>query len=466
MSIKNYILVAMMVVLGRNAQAQNLPPYIIKIDANSTVVSLTDGQLLQRGAVVRFKVNRAELPQGDKGYAELVNAVQNVSKNFDICRMLVIRGSASPEGSYQNNVSLAHRRAKALAESLSPYISIPDSLIEERYVNEDYEGLRQLLSASDAPYKNRVIAVIDKYKGNAQRTKQALRSLSQGRVWRALLTDYFPQLRASRVVLFVSEKKQPVPKEIPVIAEPTPKADSLSLAPITTKADSATVNEEPKTEVAENIKKETSHVPWLNIKTNVLYDLALFIPQYGYAPTPNISVEYLPSGGHITPVAELMWSGWRSDSRSKTWIVRNILLEGRYYIKGESGAERRAKGLKSECFTGHYFSVYGNMGKYDLQVSKTKGWLGDKFSNNYGFGLGWGYVRRFKEGSRWKWEVNAALGYLHSDYDSYHAAEDWAEPGNTYFDWHENPADYHRYGRHLNYFGITRLGVSLSVDLF
>lgn len=267
-----------MVVLGRNAQAQNLPPYIIKIDANSTVVSLTDGQLLQRGAVVRFKVNRAELPQGDKGYAELVNAVQNVSKNFDICRMLVIRGSASPEGSYQNNVSLAHRRAKALAESLSPYISIPDSLIEERYVNEDYEGLRQLLSASDAPYKNRVIAVIDKYKGNAQRTKQALRSLSQGRVWRALLTDYFPQLRASRVVLFVSEKKQPVPKEIPVIAEPTPKADSLSLAPITTKADSATVNEEPKTEVAENIKKETSHVPWLNIKTNVLYDLALFIP--------------------------------------------------------------------------------------------------------------------------------------------------------------------------------------------
>ena len=465
MSIKNYILVAVMVVLGRNVQAQNLPPYIIKVDADSAVVRLSDGQLLQRGAIVRFKVNRAEIPQGDKGYSELVEAVKDASKRFDICRMLIIRGSASPEGSYRNNASLAHRRAKALAQSLSPYIAIPDSLVEERYVNEDYDGLRQLLSASDAPYKNRVIAVIDKYKSNPQRTKQALRSLSQGRVWRALLTNYFPQLRASRVVLFVSEKKQAVPTETPVVVEPAPKADTISVVPIIP-TDSAIVNEEPKAEIAETIKEETNHLPWLNIKTNVLYDLALFVPQYGYAPTPNISVEYLPSGGHITPIAELMWSGWRSDNRNKTWIIRNILLEGRYYIKGESGEERRAKGLKSECFTGHYFSVYGNMGKYDIQVSNTKGWLGDKFSKNYGFGLGWGYVKRFKEGSRWKWEVNAALGYLHSDYDSYHAAEDWAESGNTYFDWHENPADYHRYGRHLNYFGITRLGVSLSVDLF
>lgn len=456
---------AVMVVLGRNVKAQNLPPYIINIDADSTIANLSDRQLLQRGAVVKFKVNRAEIPQGDKDYSELVEAVKGVGKRFDICRLLVIRGSASPEGSYQNNVSLAHRRAKALALSLSSYIAIPDSLVEERYVNEDYEGLRQLLSTSDAPYKNRVIAAIDKYKGNPQRTKQALRSLSQGRVWRALLTNYFPQLRASRVVLFVSEKKQTVPKEISIVGEPTPKADSVLVAPITA-TDSASITEEPKAEITETIMKETRHLPWLNIKTNVLYDLALFIPQYGYAPTSNISVEYLPSGGHITPVVELMWSGWRSDSRGKTWIVRDILLEGRYYLKGESREERRAKGLKSECFTGHYFSVYGNMGKYDLQVSKTKGWLSDKFSKNYGFGLGWGYVKRFKEGSRWKWEVNAALGYLHSDYDSYHAAEDWAEPDNFYFNWHENPADYHRYGRHLNYFGITRLGVSLSVDLF
>lgn len=194
--------------------------------------------------------------------------------------------------------------------------------------------------------------------------------------------------------------------------------------------------------------------PCLNVKTNILYDLALLIPQYGYAPTPNISLEYLPKSGHITPMVELTWAPWRNDSRSKTWIVHNLLLEGRYYIHS------------TDLYVGHYMSAYANVGAYDIQFNKSKAWLSDKWSKNYGFGIGWGYVKRFQENSRWKWEVNAALGYLHSSYDGYHDAESWADKDKNYFDWHENPSDYRRYQNHLNYWGLTRFGFSISYDLF
>lgn len=198
----------------------------------------------------------------------------------------------------------------------------------------------------------------------------------------------------------------------------------------------------------------------LNVKTNILYDFALFIPQYGYAPTPNISLEYLPKAGHITPVVELTWAPWRNNRRSKAWIIHNLLLEGRYYVKGSEFEHRFNR------FIGHYFSVYANMGAYDIQFDENKAWLSDKWNKNYGFGMGWGYVKRFREASRWKWEVNASLGYLHSSYDGYHKGESWADQDKTYFDWHENPADYRRYQNHLNYWGLTRVGFSISYDLF
>ena len=203
----------------------------------------------------------------------------------------------------------------------------------------------------------------------------------------------------------------------------------------------------------------------------------MVVPQYGWAPVPNLSLEYFPNRGHLTPVLEVDWSDWRSDLRNKTWIVFNVLLEGRYYIRGVDTSKSKGRGVQNpNNYTGHYFAAYANMGTYDIQFSKTKGWLSDKWGKTFGFGIGWGYVKRFPchysqftktiQPSRWKWEVNAALGYLHSGYDGYHGAEPWADKDNFYFDWHENPADYHRYRNHLNYWGVTRVGFSISYDLF
>ena len=443
--------------------------FIITLPADSARMSLSDSELWEKSAVVRFPVGSAYIPYSDPGFRNVVKEVEKLKDGYEVCCLLVIRGSASPEGGVKNNTRLAHQRAKALVKVLSKYIPLPDSLVEERYINEDYAGLRRLMEEKPTAYSQQVLSILKKYKDQDAQAKQALQRLNGGKTWRLLLRDYFPELRASRLVLFVS-KKGSIPLGVPAdIAGGTKvPADLQSAGKQAVTNEQATMDTTlvssvdtadcksaapPTGQDSLQVEARPSAHPSLNIKTNVLYDLALFVPQFGYAPTPNLAIEYLPKSGHITPVLELTWSPWRNDNRSKTWIIHNFLLEGRYYIIGDA-------------FTGHYIAAYTNLGTYDLQFNSTKAYLADKWGKTYGFGLGWGYVKRFASESRWKWEVNAALGFLHSDYDKYHDAESWAEPGNTYFNWHENPADYRRYKNHLNYWGVTRLGFSISYDLF
>ena len=454
-----------------NVDTQNSSGFIVSLPADSAWKPLTDEQLWQRAAVVKFPVGSAYIPYSDPGFRRVVKAVESIKDSCVVSRLLVIRGSASPEGGYQNNSRLAHLRARALVKVLSKYISLPDSLVEERYITEDYQGLKRLLADKPNNYSRQVSDIIDRYQGDVAKTKQALQRLDGGKVWRQLLRDYFPDLRASRIVLFVSKKNAPLGVPADLQSDGKQRASENVDTTLVSSVDTADCKsaEPPSGQDSLQAAVTPSGHPGLNIKTNVLYDFALFIPQYGYAPTPNLSIEYLPKSGHITPVVELTWSPWRSDSRSKTWIIHNLLLEGRYYFRSE---ERRVKSEESDGkqrttnYTGHYIAIYANTGAYDIQFCGTKGWLSDKWSKNYGFGLGWGYVKRFTDTSRWKWEVNAALGYLHSSYDGYHDAEGWAEPGNTYYNWHENPLDYRRYKNHLNYWGLTRLGFSISYDLF
>lgn len=387
-------------------------------------------------------------------------------RGYALCRLLVIRGSASPDGNYRSNELLAHRRARTLEDSLSLYISVADSLVEERYMAEDYAGLRRLMTASDAPYREAVVRAIDNNHTPAS-TKAALRRMEGGQVWKPLLRDYYPRLRAVRVILFVSSPKREGKKpanavetgeaaateiseaQKPVITEPSGVEEAVADTAVAT---SGTIMEQQNRADILPKKEKTPRQPMLNVKTNLLYDLALIVPQYGWAPTPNVSLEFLPRSGHITAVAEWMGSGWRSDKRLKTYILKNLLLEGRYYLKG--GA----------AYTGHYFAAYGNLGEFDIQFSASKAWINDRFGKTWGCGIGWGYVRRIGQ-SPWKWEVNAALGYLHTPYDSYHPAEEWAVPGNFYYNWHDDPTKFEKRRSTFNYFGLTRIGFSISYDL-
>lgn len=435
---------------GISLQAQKMPPFVVAVDSATDMPKLTDDELWERSVPIKYPVSRSVINPQEAGYRRLVEEILRLKQQeYTLCRLLVIRGSASPDGNYRSNEQLAHRRARTLVDSLSHYIPIPDSLVEERYMAEDYVGLRRLMVASDAPYREAVIKAIDTCRTPAD-TKAALRRMEGGQVWQQLLHNYYPHLRTARVVLFVAS---PV-KETAAADTPTTES-TVQPVPV---SQPEPVRQSVKSTSKETIYKEPTptekilHRPMLNVKTNLLYDLLLIVPQYGWAPTPNLSFEFLPRGGHITAVAEWMGSGWRSDKRLKTYILKNILLEGRYYLQG--GA----------AYTGHYLAAYGNLGKFDIQFSASKAWINDKFGKTWGCGIGWGYVKRIGQ-SPWKWEVNASIGCLHTPYDSYHPAEDWAVQGNFYYNWHDDPTKFVKRKSTFNYFGLTRIGFSISYDL-
>lgn len=439
---RTFILTVLLVVVSIASAQDGVPSYVVVLDRDQEVPDISDSTLWERALPVTFKVNRTFIPRADTNYVRLKAELPRLIEDYDVCRLLIIRGSASPEGGYRNNIRLAHGRARALVDSLSYFVEIPDSVVQERYMFEDYEGLRRTIKDTDEPYRQEIADIIERHRGNAAATKAALMRLDGGRVWRRLLKVYYPRLRAARFLLFLTPRRI-MPKGVPDMPLARIGGEETLLPPPVLPM-LATPLREPQ--------EEEPWQPMINIKTNLLCDLALIVPQYGWAPTPNVSLEFLPRGGHLTAVAEYMGSGWRSDKRLKTWILRSLLLEARYYRRG--GA----------TFTGHYLSAYANIGKYDIQFSAEKAWLSKQYENTWGCGLGWGYVRRIGS-TPWKWEVNAAVGYLHTAYDRYHPAEEWATPGEFYYNWHDAPEDFRPLRNKFSYLGLTRLGFSISYDL-
>jgi hypothetical protein len=107
-----------------------------------------------------------------------------------------IEGYASPEGPYERNVRLGQNRANALkAYILDKEKRLSDSQIRATSGAEDWEGLRELVVASDMVGKDQVLNVIDNVP-EAQR-KARIQALNGGRTYRSMLDVLYPQLRSA-----------------------------------------------------------------------------------------------------------------------------------------------------------------------------------------------------------------------------------------------------------------------------
>jgi hypothetical protein len=107
----------------------------------------------------------------------------------------------------------------------------------------------------------------------------------------------------------------------------------------------------------------------MNIKTNMLYDLAA---------VPNIGVEFY-LGKNFSIAGNWHYSWWKSDPKAWYWRTYGGDVAIRYWL----GKASRIKPL-----TGHHLGLYGQMITYDFEVGK-KGILADKWS--WAAGLEYGY---------------------------------------------------------------------------
>ena len=339
---------------------KQLADYPFVFVSDSIVTSppvITDSlfDMIARG--IRFQVNRTELQKGDS-FITLYNdsLVPWLKENNLILREIFVKGAASPEGPYDNNVRLSRERTKRLIEFLSSNLDQPiaDRPTNSKFVTEDYAYLVKLMELADDAEYRKVKAIWDAYKGNERLCKKKLMALNGGKTWKRLLKVYFPTLRQSRVVLWfvVSPKHMPIPKyhftaKTEMLAIPT----LPSFLPVPTTPDTTAV-------------KAYARRHMIAARTNLIHDF-LYVPQFGFAPGGNIQLEYYPLSGHYTFNAGFTFHNHRHWNSHKFFQVRDAQLEVRRYFKG--GGE----------FLGTYLGAYAEGTKYGIGFSATKGWEGE-----------------------------------------------------------------------------------------
>lgn len=124
---------------------------------------------VQGKAFVTFVVNRTEL---NPTYMNNPQEIRKITNSIDIVKEdpdaeiteIHIRGYASPEGPYDNNVRLAQGRTETLANYVNRLYNFAPGIMTTSYDPEDWQGLRSYITDSmNYNIKNRqgILAIID-----------------------------------------------------------------------------------------------------------------------------------------------------------------------------------------------------------------------------------------------------------------------------------------------------------------
>lgn len=245
---------------------------------------------------------------------------------------------------------------------------------------------------------DRVAAVVNQYIDTDQkRLKDELMALDGKRLWKRLLSDYFPEMRAAKVVL-VFRRKVTLPKLLPNNA----LTNQVSFQPLRVPLlQLDTESRLPRREL-------------LSVKTNLLLDAA-YMP-FGYnkfCPIPNIAIEYYPLHGHFTYGASIDFPWWQNYKDHKYFQMRNYQFEARYYLK-DGDVDKVGYG-NGPAYRGLYLQAYAHLGLYGICFDEKRGWEGEGF----GGGVGLGYVLPLTRNGHWRLEFGAQVGLLWTKYDPY-----------------------------------------------
>ena len=149
---------------------------------------------------VFFPVSKTVLnPDAYNNKATLDEIMAGIRKIGDMEKLRLqgveITGFASPEGGLSLNTRLGAGRAAALKEYIRG--EMPE-LRDEDFVLvngvENWDGLRALVAASNMEYKDEVLAILDDSTLGSGR-KAALMNLKNGKPYRYMLKEFYPELR-------------------------------------------------------------------------------------------------------------------------------------------------------------------------------------------------------------------------------------------------------------------------------
>ncbi len=167
----------------------------VALTGDSAVVLEAEGK-----AYIDFVVNRTEIkdnyrrnPIELKKIIESIDLIKN-DPDASITR-LSIKGFASPEGNYDNNVRLSIGRTEALKEYVRKRYSFDPKIMHTNYEPEDWDGLREWLLQSNIPNRDAILEIVNS--GMAPDPKDAEIKRLYSKQYKLLLDSVYPGLRHS-----------------------------------------------------------------------------------------------------------------------------------------------------------------------------------------------------------------------------------------------------------------------------
>lgn len=213
--------------------------------------------------------------------------------------------------------------------------------------------------------------------------------------------------------------------------------------------------------------------PLLAVKTNILMDAA-WMPQYGFCPLPNLDVELFPKRGHWTVgvTFDMPWwqssayndkTRWSTGKDHKFFQARHYQIYTRWYSREDE---------TDGAYNGFYLQPYVNLAVYGIGFRADKGWQGEGVGGGFGIGykqpLGKKWVDGVRHTGHWFLEFGAQIGYFYTKYDPYIFGNPKTGnvDGHYYYRYTGENYLFHKRLHHRNYFGLTRVGVTIGYNLF
>ena len=359
-------------------------------------------QEIRRAEVgVDFRVNRVVL---DTTYLNNAERLQQVvefvnflqSEQPYLLQEVSFRGAASPEGSYQLNVSLASRRMRALERFIRSKVSIPDSIVkyDDTYIRWDY--LKREVSRSDLPNKEDILRILNEeghlvsyFRGNQVDDRIVkLKQLDNGQTWNELHRRYFQAMREAYVVF---ELRRQVIHSLQAETAPV-QQQSAAQSQLLRRST-------PTSPSALDAYAASWHPKWY-INTNALA-LSMGITSLG--------AEYA-FAKHWSVAVPLMYSGWNYFTETIKFRTLAVQPELRYWF--------------DQDHKNWFIGAHGAVAYYNVAVDGALRYQ-DKDGERpaYGGGLSFGYRLPFKKNTRWSIDFAIGAGVYSLQYDAFHNVE-------------------------------------------
>ena len=163
----------------------------------------------QYNAEIKFLINQSNVRKSEtesQQIADFNSALANAQGNDRLeIEEVNIKSYASPDGKYDFNERLAQKREDSTRKYLDKSFKNNDikdfGELTADFTAEDWEGFKELVSASDIQDKDLILSVLSMYNDPEQREKE-IRNLSS--VFEQLAEEILPQLRRSRLTASIN----------------------------------------------------------------------------------------------------------------------------------------------------------------------------------------------------------------------------------------------------------------------